>query len=260
MKPMALKVSEVARLAGVSVRTLHHYDEIGLCRPSGRSQAGYRMYAAKDLERLQQVLFFRELDFPLDEIQRILADPDFDVAVALRMQRQLLYDKAARIRALIAAVEAALSAREEGTTMSHQERFAVFGEFDPKAHEDEVRQRWGDSEAYRQSHERSQRYGASDWEKIKAEGDAVFAGLAKLAQAGTPASSEAAMALAEQHRLHIERWFYACPPHMHQGLGELYVHDERFTANIDRYHPGLAAYARQAFAENARRARPHPAR
>lgn len=252
---MALKVKDVARLTHVSVRTLHHYDEIGLCRPSGRSQAGYRLYSAKDLERLQQVLFFRELDFPLDEIRRILSDPAFDVTVALRMQWQLLTDRAAHIRSLIAAVEAALAAQEEGKTMSTEERFAVFGDFDPKAHEHEVRERWGTTDAYRESMARSKKYQAKDWEQIKAEGHAIFLALAALAQAQTPASSPQACDVAEQHRQHIERWFYTCPPSMHQGLGELYVHDSRFTANIDRYHPGLSAYARDAFAANAQRSR-----
>src|SRR4051812_47201815 len=105
---MSLKVSEVARLAGVSIRTLHHYDEIGLVRPSARSSAGYRLYGQKDLERLQQVLFFKELDFPLDEILRIVKSPRFDVGAALSMQRQLLTERALRIDALIAAVDAAI--------------------------------------------------------------------------------------------------------------------------------------------------------
>lgn len=250
---MGLKVSEVAKLASVSVRTLHHYDEIGLCRPSARSSAGYRLYSPKDLERLQQVLFFRELEFPLEEIQRILADPTFDVTVALRMQRQLLLDKAARIRALIAAVEAALSANEEGKTMSNEERFAVFGDFDPKEHEAEAEARWGQTDAYRESMARTKRYGKDDWEKIKAEGSAVFVDLAKLAKDGKPATGTEAMDCAERHRQHISRWFYPCPPSMHQGLGEMYVNDARFTQNIDRYHTGLSLYAREAFAANAAR-------
>ena len=91
---MALTVSQVAKLTGVSVRALHHYDEIGLLRPSGRSGAGYRLYSEGDLERLQQVLFFRALELPLEEIHRIMTDPRFDVAAALRMQRQLLGEKA----------------------------------------------------------------------------------------------------------------------------------------------------------------------
>jgi len=125
---MGLKVSEVARLAGVSVRTLHHYDEIGLLRPSGRSQAGYRLYADKDLRKLQQVLFFKELGFPLEEIQRIVNDRAFDLKAGLRMQRELLTEKAVRIKALLQAVDAALESLERGTAMSREELFEVFGE------------------------------------------------------------------------------------------------------------------------------------
>lgn len=253
----ALTVSEVAKLTAVSVRTLHHYDEIGLCKPSARSGAGYRLYSAADLERLQQVLFFRELSFPLAEITRIVTDSAFDVGAALRWQRQLLTDKVVRLRALIAAVEAALTAREGGRTMSHEERFSVFGEFDPAKYEDEARERWGQSEAYRESQARTQRYGKDDWQKIKAEGDGVFRDLAALLAAGQPADCVEAMAVAERHRQHIERWFYPCAPSMHRGLGEMYVQDERFTANIDRYAPGLSVYARDAFAANAARAMTH---
>lgn len=252
----ALTVSQVAKLAHISVRALHHYDEIGLCKPSGRSRAGYRLYSPADLERLQQVLFFRELSFPLEEIQRIVTDPAFDVAAALRLQRQLLTDKAARLRALIAAVEAALSAREGGVTMSNEERFSVFGEFNPADHEAEVQARWGETAAYRESQARTKKYGQAEWEKIKAEGDALFRELAALLQAGQPADGPAALAIAEQHRQYIDRWFYPCSPSMHAGLGEMYVQDERFTTNIDRYTPGLSAYARSAFAANAGRRGP----
>src|SRR5688572_920406 len=106
---MALTVSQVAAVAGVSVRALHHYDEIGLLRPSGRSAAGYRLYSDADLERLQQVLFFRALELPLEDITRIMTDPDFDVAAALRMQRQQLAEKTVKLRALVSAVDAALA-------------------------------------------------------------------------------------------------------------------------------------------------------
>lgn len=252
----ALQVSEVAKLARISVRTLHHYDEIGLCKPSARSRAGYRLYAPADLERLQQVLFFRELDFPLDEIQRIVTDPEFDVTAALRLQRKLLTDKTARLRAVIAAVEAALSARERGTTMSNEERFSVFGEFNPADYEEEAQARWGETAAYRESQARTKNYRKEDWQKIQAEGDALFRELAALLRAGTPGGSPEAMAIAERHRQYIDRWFYPCPPSMHGGLGEMYVADERFTANIDRHAEGLSAYARVAFAANAARTPP----
>jgi len=197
---MALKVSEVARLAGVSIRTLHHYDEIELVRPSGRSAAGYRLYAQKDLERLQQVLFFRELEFPLDEIQRIIGSPNFDVGAALRMQRQLLTERAIRIKALIAAVDAAIHSIREGTTMTNEERFEVFGDFDPSKYEDEVREKWGKSEAYRESVKRVKQYTKDDLIKIKGEADGIFEELAKLLKRGRPAHSPEAMDLAERHR------------------------------------------------------------
>ena len=250
---MDFKIGDVARLAGVSVRALHHYDEIGLVRPSARSAAGYRLYAPADLERLQQVLFFKELGFPLEEIQRILIDPDFDIGAALRMQRQMLTDRATRIQALITAVDAAIDSLERKTTMTEEERFEVFGDFDPGKYEEEAKQRWGTSEAYRDSKKRTKNYTKEDWAKIKSEADAIFPALGKLLEAGRPPSSREAMDIAERHRLHIEKWFYRCPRSMHAGIGELYVSDPRFTEGLDRFGAGLADYARRAWRANAER-------
>jgi DNA-binding transcriptional MerR regulator len=250
---MGLKVSEVARLAGVSVRTLHHYDEIGLLRPSGRSQAGYRLYADKDLRKLQQVLFFKELGFPLEEIQRIVNDRAFDLKAGLLMQRQLLIEKSVRIQALIRAVDAALESLERGTTMSKEEMFEVFGDLDPSKYEDEVQQRWGETDAYRESKKRTARYKKQDWLQLKAEGDAITQKLAELMSAGVKASDTRAMDVAEEHRRYISRWFYPCSPEMHRGLGEMYVADSRFTENIDKVKRGLAKYWRDANTANAAR-------
>ncbi len=252
---MALKVSDVARLAGVSIRTLHHYDEIGLVRPSGRSPAGYRLYAQGDLERLQQVLFFRELDFPLDEIKRIVADRNFDVGAALKMQRRLLTERATRIKALITAVDAAIDSNQKGTAMSNEERFEIFGDFDPSKYEEEAKERWGSSAAYRESASRANGYTREDWVKIKREADAIIEELAKLLGAGRPASSPEAMDLAERHRKHIGKWFYPCPHSMHRALGEMYVSDPRFSETFERHAQGLARYARDAWRANAERQR-----
>ncbi len=251
---MSLTVSQVARLAGVSVRTLHHYDELGLLRPSGRSQAGYRLYEQADLQRLQQVLFFKELGFPLEEILRLVSDRAFDLRAALRMQRQLLTERATRVQALIQAVDAALESLERGTVMTKEEMFEVFGDFDPTKYEAEAKERWGQTEAYRESARRTARYGTKDWEKIKAEGDQIQRELAARLEAGGAPTDPEAIALAEQHRSYIERWFYPCSPEMHRGLGELYVSDSRFTENIDRVRPGLAQFMRDAFRANAERA------
>jgi DNA-binding transcriptional MerR regulator len=250
---MAIKVSEVARLAGVSVRTLHHYDEIGLVCPSDRTEAGYRLYAPADIERLQQVLFFRELDFALEEIQRILTDPEFDLGAALRLQRRLLEERAIRVKALIAAVDGAIDAQEKGTTMTAEEKLGVFGDFNPEAHAAESEQRWGETEAYKESMRRTKSYRKQDWETIREEAAGIYQDLAALMAAGVPASSAKAMDAAERHRGHITRWFYPCSLEIHRGLGEMYAADPRFTANVDKFAAGLSSYCRAVFAANADR-------
>ncbi|AKQ64849.1 Transcriptional regulator, MerR family [Myxococcus hansupus] len=250
---MALTVSQVARLAKISIRALHHYDELGLLRPSDRSESGYRLYSQADLQRLQQVLFFKELGFPLEEIRRILADPTFDLRAALRMQRQLLTERASRLDALVHAVDTALDALERGTHVDKDAMFEAFGDFDPSKYEEEAKQRWGETEAYKESSRRAARYKKEDWKRIKEEGDALFQAMAALLDAGTAAASTEAMDLAEAHRRYLGTWFYPCAHTMHRGLGELYVADSRFTENIDKTRAGLSLFLRDAFAANAER-------
>jgi DNA-binding transcriptional MerR regulator len=197
------------------------------------------------------VLFFRELGFPLAEISRILADPEFDVGAALRVQRQLLTEKLAHFGALLAAVDAAIYRRERGHDMEKQDIAELFKDFRPEEYEAEAAERWGNTPQFRESKRRTAGYTERDFAAIKAESAALFGRLAELLAAGTPADGAGARAAAEAHRQHIERWFYPCPPAMHRRLGELYVNDPRFTANIDRIRPGLAAYACAAFAANA---------
>jgi DNA-binding transcriptional MerR regulator len=246
-----LTVSQVARLAKVSVRTLHHYDALGLLKPSGRSSAGYRLYTAADLERLQQVLFFRELDFPLERIVHLVGNPSFDVKEALTLQRKLLTERAAKTKALLEAVDRALEAHTKGAVMTPEERFEVFGEFKPEEHEAEAKARWGDTPAWKEAQRRTKRYGKEDWERIKAEAGAISLGLAALMAKGVPPTSAEAKALAERHRLHLDARFYPCSHAMHRGLGDLYVQDPRFAANYERVRPGLAQYFRDAIHANA---------
>jgi MerR family transcriptional regulator, thiopeptide resistance regulator len=253
---MAFTVSQVSRMAGVSVRALHHYDEIGLLRPSGRSEAGYRLYEPRDLERLQQVMFYRALELPLDEIARIMSDPDFDVGAALRVQRQLLAEKAVQVRGLIAAVDAAIARLEKGETMAQRETsdmFEVFEGFDPQQYEAEAEQRWGKTKEWEQSKRRAAKHTKQDWLQIKAEGGEVYQQLAALMAAGQAPDSPRAMDAAELHRQYISRWFYDCSLTVHRGLGELYVADERFTATVDKVAPGLSQYCLEAFRANAER-------
>jgi DNA-binding transcriptional MerR regulator len=249
----SLTVGAVARLAGVTVRTLHHYDEIGLVAPSGRTGAGYRTYGRTEVERLQEVLFFRELGFALEEIKQIVSRPGYDRLTALVRQRELLEAKAEHLLALIDAVAGAVHAERTGATMTSEEMLEVFGDFDPAEYEQEAEERWGDSKAYQQSVARTARYGKQDWETITAENDAIYRQFLDLMASGEPTDGAAAMDLAEEHRAHITKWYYDCSKPIHAGLGEMYVTDARFKENIDRSGAGLAEYMAAAIGANAAR-------
>jgi len=247
---MSWTVGQAAGLAKVSVRTLHHYDEIGLLSPSARSEAGYRLYESGDLERLQQIMLFRELEFSLEDINRIMLDPTFDRAEALRAQRVLLAEKARRTEAMLTAIDAALAATEKGVTMTKEEMTEMFGEmfdgFDPTQYEAEVEQRWGDTPAYKQSMERTKRYSKADWAQIKLEGDANTAQFVAAMEAGLPANSPEAFEAAAEHHRQLEKWFYDAPLEMYATLSDMWVDDPRFKKNIDKKHAGLAEYQRDA--------------
>jgi len=252
---MGLTVGEVASLASVSVRTLHHYDDIGLLSPSERSESGYRYYDDDDLAALQQVLFFRELGFGLGDIARIMHDPSFDRLEALRMQRRMLTDKSAQLGHMIDAVEAALDATEGGVTLDAKDMFEAFGDFDPEEYEKEAEEKWGGTDAYAESMRRTKPYTKQDWVDIKAETEAVNTAMAALMDEGVPADDPRAMDLAEQHRLQIDRRFYPCSQEMHVGLGQMYVTDPRFMQNYEKVRAGLAQYMYDAIRANAARAK-----
>jgi DNA-binding transcriptional MerR regulator len=247
---MTYQIGEVARISGVSVRTLHYYDEIGLVVPSARSKAAYRLYTDGDLERLQEVLVLRELGFPLERIAELLADPKRDRLSALREQRAVLAEQAKRSAALLALIDKTIDTMEKGTTMKPEE---MFQGFDPSQYEEEVEARWGHTEAYAESMRRTKRYGKDDWAKIGAEANAINEAFAEVMAAGVSPSDERAMDIAERHRLHIDRWFYPCSARMHSCLGEMYVADARFTANYEKYRVGLASYIRDAIVANGAR-------
>ncbi|TDC21569.1 MerR family transcriptional regulator [Streptomyces sp. 8K308] len=250
---MSYSVGQVAGFARVTVRLLHHYDEIGLLVPGERTHAGHRRYGDTDLDRLQWILFYRQLGFPLEEIAALLDDPAADPQVHLRRQHALLTERIERLRAMATAVERAMEARKMGISLTPEERFEVFGDFDSTEHAAEAEQRWGDTEAYRESQRRAAGYRKEDWQRIKAEGDELNARFVALMDAGVAPDAAEAVAAAEEHRLQIARHFYDCGHDMHTRLGEMYVADERFTRNIDAVRPGLARYLRDAILANAER-------
>jgi MerR family transcriptional regulator, thiopeptide resistance regulator len=247
-------VGRVAALSGVTIRTLHHYDEIGLLSPGGRSAAGYRIYEDSDLERLQQILFYRELGFTLEEISTIMNDPHTDAAGHLRRQRRLLIERIECLSAMVDAIDYETEARTMDIKLTPEERFEVFGGFRPEDHAEEAKQRWGETESYRESNRRVSKYKKDDWQRLKAEEAEVRVCLTAAFEAGLAPDSEEAMVVAEAHRQHISRWFYECTYDIHRGLTEMYVSDERFRSHYDMQSPGLASFIREAALANAERA------
>lgn len=240
----------MARLAGVTVRSLHHYDQIGLLVPSGRSARNYRLYTDDDLLRLQQILIGRELGLSLEAIRDLLDDPNFDHRRALIEQRAVLQHRISDAHRMIHAIDAALRQLEpQGeTTMNPKD---LFDGFDPQAHEAEANARWGNTSAWAEAQRRTKQYDRATWETIRAEEAEIVAGLAALAAKGVEATDNAARELAERHRLHIDRWYYPCDHAMHQGLAQMYTQDPRFTAHFDKHGEGVATYVSAAIVANA---------
>jgi MerR family transcriptional regulator, thiopeptide resistance regulator len=247
-----LTVGDVADRFGITVRTLHHYDQIGLLTPSRRAASGYRLYTSADLTRLSQIIVYRRLKMSLDEISSLLTDGD-EVSHLVR-QRERVMSRLDEMKNLVEAIDKALEKAMTNTPITDDDMRELFGDgFDD--YQAEAEQKWGDTAEWKESQRRKQAYGRDDWVRIKAEGEAVEKALSDAFRAGLPADSEEAMNAAEQHRLHVNRWFYDCPPAFHRNLGDMYVSDPRYVATYDETFglPGLAAYCREAIHANADR-------
>lgn len=238
---MKKTVNEVARVANVSVRTLHYYDEIGLLRPSALTDSGYRLYNDQALERLQQILFFRELDFPLDVIKRILENPSFNRREALEKHRNLLLLKRKRLDALIGLVDDTLKGEKN---MSFKEFDTTEIENAQKQYAEEVKERWGDTDAYTESTKMAGNYNREDWACITAEGDAIFKAFSE--HLGEDPASSAVQKLVGDWQKHITKYYYTCTKEILAGLGQMYTADERFTKNMDKYGAGTAKLMSEA--------------
>ncbi|WP_101951352.1 MerR family transcriptional regulator [Mycobacterium sp. 3519A] len=238
----AKSVGAVAALTGVSVRTLHHYDRIGLAVPSVRTAAGYRGYTDADVERLHMVLVYRSVGMPLDEIRVLLDDPDADLVEHLRRQHALLLEQADRLQHTIKAVEELMDAHRQGIQLTAAEQIEIFGTTafgDEYAREAE--ERWGETAAWKQSQQRVSQFSKNDWIAVKAEVDALLDALAQAKRAGVQPGSAQANDLAARHRASIQR-YYDCDAEMHRCLAEMYLADERFTRYYDDVEPGLAQF------------------
>ena len=229
-------VKEVSKLTGISIRALHHYDAIGLLKPSQITSAGYRLYDHKALERLQIILLFRELRFPLKEIQQILDSPDFNKGEALSQQIQMLTLQKERLEKLIAL---ALQIQKEG--VDHMLNFESFDKKEIDDYAKEVKARWGHTEAWRESQEKT-----DDPESQTAAMNDIFRRAAALRE-GDPAGAEA-QALVKEWQDYISANLYTCTNDILAGLGQMYTADERFQKNLDRFGEGTAEFLSRAIA------------
>jgi DNA-binding transcriptional MerR regulator len=245
-------VGQVADRFTVTVRTLHHYDDIGLLTPSGRSGAGYRLYTAADRTRLQHIVVYRRLGFGLEEIALLLAEPE-SVGHHLRRQRAAVAHRLDELRELVAALDRALEKEGGGMALTPQEQRELFGDGFSEEYAVEAEQRWGDTDAWTQSRQRTGRYRRQDWVVIKAEMEAVDEAFVAAKRAGRGPDSAEAMAAAERHRRHIHDRFYDLTHEFHRNLGDLYIDDPRFAAGYEQREPGLARYVRDAIHANADR-------
>lgn len=214
-------VHEVSQISGVSVRTLHHYDAIGLLRPTVVTEAGYRLYDDTALARLQSILLFRELAFPLKEIKRIMDDPQFDQATALEQQIRLLELQQERLSRLIDLARETMK-----TGVTHMD-FTAFDNSKLEQYAAEVKERWGNTAAYQESAQRP----AAEQKDAAAGLMAQFARMGRL-RTGDPAGQEAQDAVRELQQF-ITKHFYTCTPEILSGLGQMYTADDRFRASID---------------------------
>lgn len=245
-------VGTVARLAGVTIRTLHHYGEIGLLTPSGRTSAGYRQYSDADLDRLSRILFYRELGFSLDDIATMLDDPAIDRSEHLRRQHRLLNERLARLQAMVTAVEREMHAMKSGINLTSEEKLEIFGASYNPEWEDESEARWGGTEAWDQSRPRTASYRKDDWKRFRAEGDEMHRHLTAGYQSALAPDSEEAMDLAEAHRQWVSQ-SWDCTPAMHRNLVDMYIADERFMKTYEEMATGLTHWLRDAVHANADR-------
>lgn len=253
---MGYTVKQVADLAGVTVRTLHHYDRIGLLKPEGATDAGYRIYSENDLERLQQILFFRELGFELKQIREILEQPDFDRLRALRAHRELLIEKQTRLEYLVETLDRTIEHAERMETMNHESMFQGFDEGKVEEqiarYRDEAIEKYG-RETVEDSERRVRSLSKEDWGRIEAETTDINQRLADMMDTHAPDAPEVQQQIQRWYDL-LNQNFGDYSPEMFRGLGDLYVEDERFTAHYDQVRPGLATMLRDAmhvFADRA---------
>lgn len=243
---MKMQINEIAKLAGISVRTLHYYDEIDLLKPSFvDEQNGYRFYDEDSLKCLQEILFYRELDFPLKTIAEILSSPNYDRSKAFSEQLHLLTLKKQRLERMINLLENAV----KGENIMDLNIFDN-SEYDNarQKYAQEAKEKWGSTDAFKESEQKTASYSDEKWNTINSEMDSIINEFSECMKSGTDAYAETAQNLVKKWQNYITDNYYNCTKEILSGLGIMYVNDERFKNNIDKHGNGTAQFMTDAIA------------
>lgn len=242
---MSYTVQKLATIAGISVRALHYYDQVGLLKPSRVENNGYRYYGAKELLKLQQILFLRELDFTLDEIKRILSSPSFDMRAALHDQKKLIELKKNRLSRLVKTIDKTIKKINKEITMNDKELYGNFSKEEMEKYAEEARQKWGNTDAFKQSQERVRKMGKNGLNKVLEASNKLTVEIAEAMKSGLDPKSEGVQKLIAKHYDDL-RAFYEPNLEIYRGLANVYVVDERFKANYENVANGLAQFMHDA--------------
>ncbi|MBP7058605.1 MerR family transcriptional regulator [Candidatus Gracilibacteria bacterium] len=237
---MTYTVKQLADLANITVRTLHYYDQIGLLKPNHKSKNGYRYYEHQDLLILQQILFFRELDFGIKEIINILKTPAYNDKQALNQQKKLLLAKQKRIKQLIKTIDTTLNNQN---TMNDQDLYQGLSTQEIEAMKAEAKQRWSKTPQYQQSQKSINKMTKQQMEQIQQEAQNIYQGLTKMI--GTDPKSTAVQELIDRHYQHLKH-YYQPNLELYRGLAEMYTTDERFKKYFAKFHPTLPQFLHDA--------------
>ena len=235
---MKMQIKEFADFTGVSVRTLHYYDEIGLLVPASVDGfTGYRYYDENSLLRMQEILFYRELDFSLKSIGEILSSPNYDKNKALKEQKHLLTLKKERLERLISAIDGAVKGKNV---------MKAFDNSEFEKHKAEAKEKWGQTPAYKEHAEKTKHYTKEKWNSLAEGMNDILAEFAVCMKKGEEPDSTKAQNLVETLQNHITENYYLCTNEILAGLGKMYVADERFKNNIDKHADGTSEFIHEA--------------
>ncbi len=240
---MSYTVNQLAKLANISVRTLHHYDEIGLLRSLRNTSNQYRIYEEVDLLKLQQILFFRELDFKLEEIKVILQNTNFDITKALKDHKQMIIVKRKRLDALVETIDKTINKVTKKKYMKDEELYDSFTKEEMEELATEAKERWGHTSQYKESEEKMRKMTKEEMDVIKKEGDEILKKGALLVDKDV--QSKEVQDFIQEHYNHLSN-FYTPNPEMYKGLAEMYIGDTRFKSHFEKYHSKLPQFMHDA--------------